>query len=403
MRFIKSLPFRLLIALALGIFLGSIASPNVITVFDSIRHLTGQVVMFSVPLIILGSVAPAIAKMGKNASRLLGLSLILAYGSVVLAGFLSMFLGRAILPVLNIADTAAAARAMPAMIFTLNIPQIMPVMSALALALMGGLAVVWTKSKTFGNILEEFHNIVMALVRKVIIPILPFFIGTTFANLAFQGRITVQLPVFIQIIGILFAIHILWIVILYIIATLYSKRNPLEVIRYYGPPWLTAFGTMSSAATLPVALRAAERSPVLDKNAVSFGIPLFAHIHMPGSIISIVMLAMTVSKVLYGELPSLETMLVFIPLLAIFAVAAPGVPGGTLMASLGLIYAVLGFDEVATGLMLAIFAIQDSLGTSCNITSDGPMMMNLSKYVGKHGLVPESDGNIFESDSGAKE
>jgi len=396
MKLFKSLPFRLLVALAFGIMLGSVVNETLITVIGSIRHISGQIVFFAVPLIILGSIAPSIARMGQHASRLLGFSLILAYASVVGAGFFSMFSGRVILPFLSIADAAAGARPLPNAIFVLNIPQIMPVMSALALAILLGLAVVWTKSKTFASLLEEFQQIVLAIVRKVIIPILPIFIGATFATLAYQGRITVQLPVFLQVIGIVVVIHIIWIAVLYVFGTIYSGRNPLEVIRHYGPAYLTAFGTMSSAATLPVALRSALSAKNLDKNAVNFGIPLFAHIHMPGSIISIVFLALTVSQVLYGSLPPLETMLVFVPLLAIFAVAAPGVPGGTLMASLGLITAVLGFDEAGTGLMLAIFALQDSFGTACNITSDGPMMMTLSKYTEKNGLTLEKQEAVFD-------
>jgi len=396
MKLLKSLPFRLLVALALGIALGSVANETVITVIGSIRHISGQIVFFAVPLIILGFVAPSISRMGQHASRLLGFSLVLAYVSAIGAGFFSMFTGRAILPHLSIADAAAGARPLPDTIFVLNIPQIMPVMSALALAILVGLAVVWTKSKTFATLLEEFQRIVLTIVRKVIIPIMPVFIGATFATLAYQGRITVQLPVFLQVIGIIVVVHVIWIAVLYVLGTIYSKRNPFEVIRHYGPAYLTAFGTMSSAATLPVALHSASSAKNLDKNAVNFGIPLFAHIHMPGSIISIVFLALTVSQVLYGTLPPLEIMLVFVPLLAIFAVASPGVPGGTLMASLGLITAVLGFDAVGTGLMLAIFALQDSFGTACNITSDGPMMMTLSKYTKKHGLTPENQEAVFD-------
>ncbi|MCL2842503.1 MAG: dicarboxylate/amino acid:cation symporter [Oscillospiraceae bacterium] len=394
-RFLKSLPFRLLVALVVGTLIGSFVGETGITIIDSVRHISREIVFFSVPLIILGSVAPSIARMGKHASRLLGLSLLLAYLSAVGAGFFSWLMGELIIPHLSIADTAAGAREMPEMIFTLNILPIMPVMSALALALLGGLAVVWTKSKAFGGLLEELQNIVLTIVRKVIIPILPIFIGTTFATLAFQGRITVQLPVFLQVIGLIALIHIVWIGVLCVAGALYSKKNPLEVLRHYGPAYLTAFGTMSSAATLPVALRSASKAKNLDKNAVSFGIPLFAHIHMPGSIMSITFLALTVSRILYGTMPDVGTMLLFLPLLAIFAVAAPGVPGGTLMASLGLITAVLGFGDAATGLMLAIFALQDSFGTSCNITSDAPMMTVLSRYSEKRGLTLETQETVF--------
>ena len=396
MRLFKSLPFRLLVALALGVALGSVVNETAIAVIGSVRHISGQIVFFAVPLVIVGFIAPSIARMGRHASRLLGFSLALAYLSAIGAGFLSMLTGSAVLPRISIADAAAGARPLPDMVFVLNIPQIMPVMSALALAILVGLAVVWTKSKTFATLLEEFQGIVLAIVRKVVISIMPVFIGATFATLAYQGRITVQLPVFLQVIGIIVVVHVVWIAVLYALGTVYSRRNPFEVIRHYGPAYLTAFGTMSSAATLPVALHSASSARNLDKNAVSFGIPLFAHIHMPGSIISIVFLALTVSQVLYGSLPPLGTMLVFVPLLAVFAVAAPGVPGGTLMASLGLITAVLGFDEVGTGLMLAIFALQDSFGTACNITSDGPMMMSLSKYAKKHGLALENRETVFD-------
>ena len=206
------------------------------------------------------------------------------------------------------------------------------------------------------------------------------------------------MPVFIGVILLIIVIHSLWIAILCIIAAAYSKKSPMEVLRHYGPAFITAVGTMSSAATLPVALSCADKSKVLDKGMISFGIPLFAHIHMPGSIISIVFLSLTVSQFLYGTMPQLGTMILFVFLLAVFAVAAPGVPGGTLMASLGLITAVLGFEEggAAIAMMLAIFALQDSFGTSCNITSDGPMIMNLSKYAENRGLKPgEGEKSVF--------
>ena len=380
MGFVKSLPFRLLAAIAVGIFVGLASGEGLMNVILSVRHISGQIIFFGVPLIIIGSIAPSIAKMGKDASRLLGVSLVAAYTMVVLAGLFSMVAGFFVIPRLNIADTAQNLRGLPDMLFTLNIPQIMPVMSALALGLLLGLAVTWTDSKQFFGLLEELSNIVMAIVRRVIIPTLPVFIGTSFASLAYDGRITTQLPIFLQVILIIIIMHTLWIFVLYVLAALYSRRNPIEVVRHYGPAYLTAVGTMSSAATMPVALDCVNKSKVLDKDSISFGIPLFSNIHMPGSVISIVFLSLTVSYVLYGGMPTLGTMLLFVVLLAVFAVAAPGVPGGTLMASLGLIYAVLGFDEVGTALMLAIFALQDSFGTSCNITSDGPMLMALSKY-----------------------
>ena len=191
---------------------------------------------------------------------------------------------------------------------------------------------------------------------------------------------------FIQIILIVMAGHYIWLAVLYLLAGAYSGKNPWEVLRHYGPAYLTAVGTMSSAATLAVALDCARKSKVLRKDMVSFGIPLFANIHLCGSVLTEVFFCMTISKILYGHLPSIGTMLLFCALLGIFAIGAPGVPGGTVMASLGLITGVLMFDDAGTALMLAIFALQDSFGTACNVTGDGALTLMLTGYAEKHGI-----------------
>ena len=188
--------------------------------------------------------------------------------------------------------------------------------------------------------------------------------------------------------------HFIWMTILYALAGLYSGKNPWEVVRYYGPAYLTAVGTMSSAATLAVALRCAKKSPVLRQDMTDFGIPLFANIHLCGSVLTEVFFVMTVSKILYGHLPSLGTMILFCVLLGIFAVGAPGVPGGTVMASLGLIMSVVGFLDDGTALMLTIFALQDSFGTACNVTGDGALTLILTGYAEKHS-IPESKGQLL--------
>lgn len=380
---LKSLPVRLLIAIVLGAVVGLISNDPAMNVISSIRHLSGQLVFFAVPLIILGFVAPAIARMGAGASKLLGIGLGLAYASAVAAATLTAIAGYLLIPSLSVPTEVSSLRALPEMLFELNIPQIIPPMSALALALMVGLAVAWTKASRFEALLEEFHQIVLKIVQKIIIPIIPVFIATVFAQLAFTGRLTEQLPVFAAAIGIIVVVQLVWLAVLYLAGGSYAKRNPFDVVRHYGAPYVTALGTMSSAATLPVALKGASASPALNKKAVGFGIPLFAHVHMPGSVISITFLALVVSQVLYGTLPSLPTIALFVVLLGVFAVAAPGVPGGVLTASLGLIIAVLGFDEVGTGLMLAIFALQDSFGTATNITGDGALTLMLSRIMGK--------------------
>lgn len=176
----------------------------------------------------------------------------------------------------------------------------------------------------------------------------------------------------------------------YVVAGVYSGKNPIEVVKHYGPAYITAVGTMSSAATLAVALRCARKSKVLREDMVDFGVPLFANIHLCGSVLTEVFFCMIVSKVLYGTLPDIQTLVLFCVLLAIFAIGAPGVPGGTVMASLGLITGVLGFGDDGTALMLAIFALQDSFGTACNVTGDGALTLFLTGYAEKHGIEKQS-------------
>ena len=385
-----SLPFRLLLGIAVGILCGLVFPESVMKVIVTLQYIMGQLITFCVPLIIIGFIAPSITKLGANASRLLGVAVVIAYVSSIGAAFMSMLAGYGLIPHLSIDTSVAGLRELPGVVFELNIPQIMPVMSALVLSILLGLAVTWTKSQRFTELLAEFQNIVLDIVKKIIIPVLPFYIAATFCNLSYEGMITRQLPAFLQIILIVMAGHYIWLALLYLLAGAYSKKNPLEVVKHYGPAYLTAVGTMSSAATLAVALDCARKSSVLRKDMVSFGIPLFANIHLCGSVLTEVFFVMTIGKMLYGEIPSVGTMVLFCLLLGIFAIGAPGVPGGTVMASLGLITGVLLFKNDGTALMLAIFALQDSFGTACNVTGDGALTLILTGYAEKHGLKDEN-------------
>ena len=384
-----SLPFRLLLGIFVGFLCGLVLPERVMKVIVTLQYIMGQLITFCVPLIIIGFIAPSITKLGANASRLLGVAVIIAYVSSICAAFMSMGAGYALIPHLSIDTSVAGLRELPAVVFELNIPQIMSVMSALALSILVGLAATWTKSQRFIDLLAEFQNIVLAIVSKVIIPVLPFYIAATFCNLSFEGMITRQLPAFLQIIIIVMLGHYIWLAVLYLLAGAYSGKNPWEVLRHYGPAYLTAVGTMSSAATLAVALNCARKSSVLRKDMVSFGIPLFANIHLCGSVLTEVFFVMTISKILYGSVPSLGTMVLFCMLLGIFAIGAPGVPGGTVMASLGLITGILLFQNDGTALMLAIFALQDSFGTAGNVTGDGALTLMRTGYAEKHGLKNE--------------
>ena len=392
---LHSLPAKLLLAMVVGILLGFVLPESVMEVIVTAKYIMGQVITFCVPLIIIGFVAPSITRLGAHASRMLGMALVIAYTSSVLAALLSAGAGYALIPHLNIADQVEGLNTLPEVVFELNIPQIMPVMSALVLSVLVGLASVWTNSKTMIQLLQEFQNIVLEIVQRVIIPILPFFIGCTFCCLSWEGSITRQLPVFLSVIVIVMIGHFLWMTVLYAVAGAYSGQNPWEVVRHYGPAYLTAVGTMSSAATLAVALQCARKSKVLRKDMVSFGIPLFANIHLCGSVLTEVFFVMTISKILYGFIPSAGTMVLFCVLLAVFAIGAPGVPGGTVMASLGLITGVLGFTDTGTALMLAIFALQDSFGTACNVTGDGALTLFLTGYAEKHHMAEQTETEVL--------
>ena len=386
----NSLPFRLLAGVVIGILVGLMANEAFMNIIVTVKQLLGELITFCVPLIVIGFIAPSITRLGKNAYRMLMVALILAYVSSVGAAFVSMVAGFNIIPHLSIVSTAEGLKELPEVIFELSIPQIMSVMSALVFSVLVGLAVTWTKADRTAELLEEFQKIVLEIVTRVIIPILPVFIACTFCALSYEGTITRQLPVFLKVIIIVMIGHYLWMTLLYLIAGAYSGKNPLEVVKHYGPAYITAVGTMSSAATLAVALRCAGKSSVLRKDMVDFGIPLFANVHLCGSVLTEVFFVMTVSQILYGSMPSLGTMILFCVLLGIFAIGAPGVPGGTVMASLGLITGILLFNDTGTALMLTIFALQDSFGTACNVTGDGALTLILTGYADRHGITEKS-------------
>ena len=385
-KFFKSLIFKLLVAIALGLVIGLFASEPVINVINTIKYVLGQIIFFAVPLIIIGFIAPSIARLKNNASKLLGYALLIAYLSSIGAAFMSTFAGYALVPKLNIVNNTGGLKKLPEIIFKLEIPPVMSVMSALFFSILIGLATAWTKSELTDKLLEEFQNIVLEIVGKVIIPILPFFIASTFATLAYQGSITTQLPVFLKAIVIVIIGHFIWLTVLYLIGGAISGKNPMRVFKYYGPAYLTAVGTMSSAATLPVALKCAKKSDALRDDIRDFTIPLCANIHLCGSVLTETFFVMTISQVLYGKMPPVSTMILFVLLLGIFAIGAPGVPGGTVMASLGIVTGVLGFNDAGVALLLSIFALQDSFGTACNVTGDGAIALMLTGIANKKGM-----------------
>ena len=372
--------FRLLIGVILGLVLGNYLTPKTIQVVLSIKYFTGQLIFFLVPLIVIGFIVSSITKLSQGSIKIVSFSLLIAYLSSVGAGIFSMIMGYNIIPNLSIPTSVDKLKEVPEILFQLDIPPIFSVMTALILSLMLGMGILLTKAKELEKIFDQFKDIVILMVNKVLIPILPFFIATNFAILSYEGSIEKQLPVFLKVILIAIVGHIIWLTLLYSIAAFYHKTNPFKLLKFYPPVYLTAVGTMSSAATLGVAVKAVNDSKVMKQSITNFTIPFFSNTHLCGSVLTEVFFVMTVSQVSYGHVPDLNSMLIFVGLLGIFAVGAPGVPGGTVVASLGLITNVLGFDEAGIALILTIFALQDSFGTACNITADRALSMIVDKY-----------------------
>ncbi|WP_298068452.1 dicarboxylate/amino acid:cation symporter [uncultured Mailhella sp.] len=368
---------KLLIALAAGALLGRVAGVPVMDAVVSVKYALGQIIFFVVPLVIIGFIAPAIIRLGRNASKMLFVAVALAYLSSIGAASFSAISGYIIIPHLSVPTQIQDLVALPKPSFVLDIPPLMTVMSALVTALLLGIAAAWTRAETISRVLTELEGIMTAVVTRIVIPLLPFFVGATFCELSYEGRLTVQLPIFLKIIGLVIIGHYIWLAVLYALGGAVSGRNPGKVLRYYLPAYLTAVGTMSSAATLPVSLSCARRSPVLSRTITEFMIPLGATVHLCGSVLTETFFIMTISLMLYGSLPSVGLMALFIVLFGVFAVGAPGVPGGTVMASLGLVISVLHFDPAGVALLLAIFALQDSFGTACNVTGDGALALML--------------------------
>lgn len=375
---------KLILGVVIGILLGVSVNETWIQVILTVKQILSQVIFYMVPLIIVGFITPSIAGLKENANKMLFTALAIAYLSSVGAALMSMFAGYAIIPGLNIVTETEGLKALPELLFHLEIPALFPVMTALFTAIVMGLAIIWTKAEKIEALFLEFNKMLLAMIQKIVVPILPVFIMTTFAGLAYEGGIIHQFPVFLKVIVIVILGHYIWLAVLYAIGGALSKTNPFEVLKHYGPAYLTALGTMSSAATLPVALTCAQKAKTLDPKVTDFAVPIGATIHLCGSVLTEVFFVMTISLMLYGKLPAMGTMLLFIFLLGIFAIGAPGIPGGTVMASLGLITGILLFDETGVALMLTIFALQDSFGTACNVTGDGAIALMLTGLYSDH-------------------
>lgn len=383
MKFVTTPIVALLLSIVAGILAGLFIPETGMKGVLVIKQISGQIIFFLVPLIILGFVAPSIASLKGSISRLIIFAFSLAYLSSVGAAFFAMLVGYQVMPLLDIQPVTSSLRELPEVLFNLEIPPMLSVMPALLFSVLIGLGCIWIKSKEIAELLLQFREIVLQLVKRILIPLLPLYVAANFCSLSYEGDIS-RLGVFLPVILIAIACHYLWLLLIYGLAAVYSGKNSWQVLKFYLPAYFTALGTMSSAATLGVALECANKSPVLDKKVSDFSIPLFANIHLCGSVLTEVFFVCVVSQLLYGQLPALSTLVLFIFLLGIFAVGAPGVPGGTVLASLGIVVSVLGFDDAGTAMLIAIFALQDSFGTACNITGDGALTLIIGTFSRRH-------------------
>jgi Na+/H+-dicarboxylate symporter len=370
---------KLLAGIVIGILLGLYAPIPIIQILLTFKALFGELLFFTIPLLILFFITSGIAALPINSGRLLGRALGLAYLSTILAGTATFLIAALIIPALTSAATTAPAvsELILTPYVTLTIPPVFNVMTALALAFIFGVGIAATQAQQLRSLSDQGRDIIQRLLSNIIIPLLPVYIAGVFAELAAAGTVFGTLRTFGIILLLAIVLHWLWISTLFVLAGLKSAQSPVHLLRNMLPAYFTALGTMSSAATIPVSLQATKSNGV-NVDIANFTVPLFATTHLSGSTITIVSCALAVITMHNGlEIPSLLTMLPFIFMLGIVMLAAPGVPGGAVMSAVGLLGTMLGFDETALALMIALYLAQDSFGTACNVTCDGALAVML--------------------------
>lgn len=373
MRKLGLLP-KILLAIILGIVIGSFSPEWLVKVFATFSGLFGNFLGFAIPLIIIGFIAPGIGELGKGAGRLLGLTTGVAYISTIVAGLLAFFVATLLFPhILEVGglvnEYANPEEALLAPYFTVDMPPVVGVMTALLLAFTFGLGAAVIKGDSLQKVMVDLRAIVEKLISSVIIPLLPYHILSVFTNLTYGGQVKMILSVFAKVFVIIIALHVLYLIVQFLVAGQMGRKNPFNLLKNMLPAYFTAIGTQSSAATIPVTLRQTKLNGVNGKVA-DFVIPLCATIHLSGSTITLVSCSMAV-MMLNGMSTSFAMMFPFILMLGITMIAAPGVPGGAVMAALGLLESMLGFNTTLTSLMIALYIAQDSFGTACNVTGDG--------------------------------
>jgi len=386
MKFKPGLLTKIIIAIVLGVLSSFIFPESIVKIFVTINSIFSNFLGFVIPLIILGLVAPGIAELGKGAGKLLGITTLIAYGSTLFSGFFSYFTTKWSLPILiekgssfsNITDMAGNSITP---YFSIDMPPVMSITASLILAFLLGLGLTAVKGDTFKNALQEFRELITVVIVKAIIPVLPLYIFGIFLKITEEGQVTVIMGLFFKVIIVIFIMHVMLLLFQYLLAGAISGKNPIKALITMLPAYMTALGTQSSAATIPVTLAQAKKNGV-DPELADFVIPLCATIHLAGSTLKIVSCAYAIMWML-GMPAGFDLFAGFIFMLGITMVAAPGVPGGAIMAAVGILQSMLGFDQNALGLMIALYITMDSFGTACNVTGDGAIALVMNKIYSK--------------------
>lgn len=372
---------KLIAGILLGIMMGLYAPHWLTQILITFKALFGQLLFFTIPLLILFFITSGIAALPRNSGKLLGRTLGIAYLSTIAAGTFAFLVAAVVIPMLApaAADLASTQGINLTPYIEMNIPPVFNVMTALALAFIFGLGIASTGANSLKQLSDQGRDIIQLLLTKIIIPLLPLYIAGVFAQMAAAGTVFVTLQTFGIVLVMALVLHWLWIIALFILAGFKAGKSPLNLIKNMLPAYFTALGTMSSAATIPVSLQATKNNGVKE-DVANFTVPLCATTHLAGSTITIVSCAVAVMMMKNNlDIPSLFTMLPFILTLGVVMLAAPGVPGGAVMSAVGLLGTMLGFGEGAIALMIALYMAQDSFGTACNVTGDGAIAVLVDK------------------------
>lgn len=388
-----SLLGKVVIAIAGGILFGQFLPAPVVRIFVTFNSLFGNFLSFSIPLIILGLVVPAIGELGKGAGRLLLITTLIAYGSTLFSGFFTYFSGTLVFPQILTVDTELAAMDHPEQFmltsyFDISMPPLMDIMTALLLSFVLGLGISVIRGTALRDFFIDFREIVNKLIESVIIPLLPLHIFGIFLNMTVSGKVVEIMAMFVKVIVVIFVLHILLLVIQFLVAGGISRKNPFRLLYTMLPAYVTALGTQSSAATIPVTLKQTLKNGVRESIAV-FTVPLCATIHLAGSTMKIVACAMAILYIT-GQPVTWGIFAGFIMMLGVAMVAAPGVPGGAIMAALGLLESMLGFNDMLQAQMIALYIAMDSFGTACNVTGDGAIAVIVDRIAGTRSNASEN-------------